>query len=242
MRGRTRRVSAKALTLASVLGLLFSSIRADVQPPATPSFLDRELIAAIAAENATTAERVLDAGADPNATIGEPEDGHALCAATEPGREALLELLLRHGADVDRLYGDNHFFGSPLNCAISNGNLVAFERLIEEGASPGLDVCLFCEPHRNYGPFEAALNSEEFEMAWRLVELGAVGPRERGSLRFSLQETNPFDKVDDPHRLKLIDWLRAQGVYVLPREENPCRSRWYPPMLPPSPHTKKYLC
>ncbi|MBD1268725.1 ankyrin repeat domain-containing protein [Aeromicrobium tamlense] len=93
--------------------------------------LDARLIAAAWDDDVTAARRLIAAGADVNATDDTVQSAH-LIAASE-GRRALLDLTLRHGADLDV---HDSFDGTGVIRAAERGHAWVVGRLLQAGADP----------------------------------------------------------------------------------------------------------
>lgn len=93
--------------------------------------LDARLIAAAWDDDVKAARRLIAAGADVNATDDTVQSAH-LIAASE-GRRALLDLTLRHGADLDV---HDSFDGTGVIRAAERGHAWIVGRLLQAGADP----------------------------------------------------------------------------------------------------------
>lgn len=161
MRARTSTITASALSLALLLAACQSSTddragasaptgSASTAPSSAPSptpsptaarkdplmdldqdELDRRLIAAAWKNDVRAARRLVAAGADVNARDDTVQSAH-LIAASE-GRKSLLDLTLRHGADLDVL---DSFDGTGVIRAAERGHAWIVGRLVKAGADP----------------------------------------------------------------------------------------------------------
>lgn len=93
--------------------------------------LDARLIAAAWDNDVKAARRLIAAGADVNATDDTVQSAHLI--ATSEGRRALLELTLRHGADLDV---HDSFDGTGVIRAAERGHAWIVGRLLRAGADP----------------------------------------------------------------------------------------------------------
>ena len=93
--------------------------------------LDARLIAAAWDNDVTAARRLIAAGADVNATDDTVQSAHLI--ATSEGRRALLDLTLRHGADLDV---HDSFDGTGVIRAAERGHAWIVGRLLRAGADP----------------------------------------------------------------------------------------------------------
>jgi len=98
----------------------------------------RRLLDAILTDDVDEFERAIDDGANVNAVVAKFEKGWSMCAATQPGKEHFLRALLYHGAEPDLVNPHDSAVGLPTVCSMVNGNLAAFDILIEAGADPHL--------------------------------------------------------------------------------------------------------
>jgi hypothetical protein len=143
-RGRVGRLPvAAALTAAVVLVLAIAPVRAVAtasdgnalispqNPAATGSKrLNRALLDASEAGDVAEITKLLDAGADVNATFNG--DGSPLIVASREGHVAAVQLLLDHGADADMgVPGD----GNALIMAAREGHEDVVKLLLDRGAS-----------------------------------------------------------------------------------------------------------
>lgn len=93
--------------------------------------LDARLIAAAWDNDVNAARRLIAAGADVNATDDTAQSAHLI--ATSEGRRALLDLTLRHGADLDV---HDSFDGTGVIRAAERGHAWIVGRLLRAGADP----------------------------------------------------------------------------------------------------------
>ncbi|MFO6451188.1 MULTISPECIES: ankyrin repeat domain-containing protein [unclassified Aeromicrobium] len=93
--------------------------------------LDARLIAAAWDNDVKAARRLIAAGADVNATDDTVQSAHLI--ATSEGRRALLDLTLRHGADLDV---HDSFDGTGVIRAAERGHAWIVGRLLRAGADP----------------------------------------------------------------------------------------------------------
>ena len=189
--------------------------------PGEAGAADRALVEAIAADDVGAARAALDVGASPDAWTGIEPDEMAVCNATRLGREELLELLIARGADVDRQYVEAPLdYGAPLACAIVFGNRAAFDRLLEAGASPDRSLCPDClNASLDTDVLTTAAIAQEYGMMMRLLEL--TPPSEGGlfNVVYTIERRRPPTDPDAARdRQAVIDWLRANGHAVEPRE------------------------
>ena len=79
----------------------------------------------------------LKAGVDPNLEMGNPDGLPGRCTplhlAAYRGDVAILQLLVSHGAAVDKRDGENH---TPLHYAADKSNTLAARKLLKYGADP----------------------------------------------------------------------------------------------------------
>ena len=80
--------------------------------------------------NPAMLETLLEAGADPNATIAEGDA--VILTAARTGRADAIRTLVAHGADVNVTQGAGH---TPLMWAAAEGHLEAMQVLIARGAA-----------------------------------------------------------------------------------------------------------
>lgn len=108
-------------------------------------------------------ERVLEAGANPNAA-GENNRCSALYYALTNNKQtvSIIEALLKAGANPDGVEGETT---PPLYTAVNNKNHAAAEALLKAGANP--------DHAHTYTPLYAALKNNDTHMAQTLVAHGA---------------------------------------------------------------------
>jgi len=152
---RPRRLLVLAATAVSLSLLLASCAAADSAPtgraadatePRSPSpspdgenpyagsaqaELDKKLIAAAWRDDIDAAARLIEAGADVNATDATTQSAYLI--ATSEGSLPLLELVLRNGADVASL---DSWEGTGLIRASERGHAMIVGRLLQEGIDP----------------------------------------------------------------------------------------------------------
>ena len=205
----------------SALALVAAAAGANPGPDEATA-ADRALVDAIAADDVEAARAALDVGASPDAWTGIEAVEMAVCNATRPGRAELLELLIARGADVDRQYVEAPLrYGAPLACAINFGNRAAFDRLLEAGASPDRTLCPDClSASLDTDVLATAAIAREYGMMLRLLEL--TPPSEEGlfNVVFTIERRRPpTDPESLSDREAVIEWLRANGHAVAPRED-----------------------
>ena len=124
--------------------------------------LDRELYEAANSGDFEGVKELLEAGANPSATIDG--DGSPLIGAARSGRGEITKLLLDQGADPNGVVeGD----GSPLIQAAKNGRLDQVRMLIDRGA----DVNLAVDGDEN--PLMNAAEQGSLPIVQLLIEKGA---------------------------------------------------------------------
>jgi ankyrin repeat protein len=159
--------------LAAVVGKIAERESADAE-----HIHSLALFRAVEAGDLAEAERLLDAGADPNertpVTGIETDDYTPLGIATRAGRADIITLLLRKGADPMLAFGLMH--GTALHEASYFGNAPALRALLEFGERddvPPLDL----DPqgaYNGYTPLHDAVWHDHLEAAKMLVEAGAA--------------------------------------------------------------------
>ncbi|KAF3385972.1 Ankyrin repeat and KH domain-containing protein 1 [Talaromyces pinophilus] len=123
-------------------------------------------------------EYLLENGASPNGSEDEGDVGSPLQIACSNGSDAIVELLLQHGADVH--LGRGHA-GSPLNEAAIAGSVPITKRLIEKGAN----VNMIAGHHGT--ALQAAANMGEIDVAECLIKNGADVNIRAGFFKTALQ-------------------------------------------------------
>lgn len=108
-------------------------------------------------------ERILEAGANPNAA-GETNRCSALYYALTNSKQtvSIIEALLKSGANPDGVEGETT---PPLYTAVNNKNHAAAETLLKAGANP--------DHAHTYTPLHAALKNNDLPMAQTLIAHGA---------------------------------------------------------------------
>ena len=148
------------LRLALVLGLLLPRVLA-----AAPAAAPGELADAAARGDLRDVERLILAGADPDAADGF---GHTpLMYAVESGRYDLVEAILETRADPDLSTRGRR---PPLSRAVVQGREDLVVLLLSRGADPNLIADVQGIPE---SPLSLALDRGDFALARRLVESGA---------------------------------------------------------------------
>lgn len=171
-----------------------------------PQVSDEQLVAAVKAGDTAEVERLLEAGADPNAvdnrgyaslalaamygklgiarllldagadvdgTIIDPDNGEQLSALHQAAmlqHNDVAELLIAHGADVNWLWDDEkEGWGTPLHIAALKNNVEMVSRLLDNGADPNLRSKF----SSGTTPLHWALREGNVECAQALLDNGA---------------------------------------------------------------------
>lgn len=161
------------------------------------------LMAAAGAGDAELVRRLLDAGAQPNASvrIGKPrmpEGATALMIAAEGEHIAVMPLLIGRGVDVNARTRSGAFRGeSALSVAVRHGQMEAVTLLLSNGAR----VDLYAIDEKGFArfPLELALTTRRLDIAEQLVAAGSrvdwivpEGPNSGCTLLMQLVDSRPF--------------------------------------------------
>lgn len=157
--------------------------------------VESELRSAVRAPNITLARQALEAGADPNLTVSPPEQTRLLLACIANGHVELVELLLDHGAEVDRIerslppYLSPTIGGPPLFAAVSCDHppevrIQIVRLLVAHGA----------DPRAQYGQFNA------MDIAFHLSDDQTGDLLREYGLPYGAREMAAFNRLDELKR------------------------------------------
>ena len=188
------------------------------------SSVNKEFYDAVLANDVDRAGYLLGKGADVNGLTNLGET--ALTTAARTGCIQMMQLLVKHGARVDRPDGDG---STPLMTAVQRNQAAAIKFLLAHGAAIEKGA------PRGFTPLSLAIEEQQFDAAYALIEAGADVnapasthrltplmvvaselPPEADSLVRVLQEHGPMDIAHAllAHKAKL-DTVDADGVTAL---------------------------
>ena len=158
--------------------------------------------------------RLLEAGADPNLTMGT-SNTTVMHEATWPDDLRFLEAALAHGGDPDVREGNMQWtpvFKSAMNAA---GDVRALKMLIAAGAD--------LEAQDEYGTTVAMLTSKRPDILFELMINGADYHKTYPKGQTLLNKLSTFcdraQPVWKPHCRKVNEWLASQGVELPPPKD-----------------------
>lgn len=129
-----------------------------------------ELFTAIDQHDINLVTKLLAEGADPNAHRTQPPEWRPLGAAIEEiefgGPVEIVQLLIRHGADVNAPYINSKL--TPLHAAMFVGSLEVLELLLKAGADPN------ALSDEDRSPLRFAVEQDDLEMAALFLKYGAA--------------------------------------------------------------------
>ena len=163
-------------------------------------------------------EQYLSEGADPTVWFENSSYGWVYCAATEPGLEDFLQLIIDKGFDVNFRQTDIHPTSSlPLTCAVRFNNLQALEMLVSVGANPAVYMCVDCERRMPLSVLAEATMVSKYDLAIWLLDKGNYSDAQiqtviTGIEMFPVDELNPRNAL----RLELAERIRELGFEVNP--------------------------
>jgi len=201
------------LLLSVVIGLLLTPwALAD-------ELLDEALVFAIVSRDLSKTQSLLAQGADPNAINDEDNSGSAMCRAAQRGMATFMEVLIEHGADVNQWFENAAMFDrTPLACAVSAGNVGAFELLLEAGADVSIELCPTCTQQTGMSMVENAVLSNRNELLWRLLKLDIATERDIETIVYAFENFSAgLRPLDNKVRQRIITWIREQGVEFEPK-------------------------
>lgn len=217
----TAKRSLQVVPLAFVFCMIvFSSSAGFARDP-----LEREVIAteldyalrdALISRDLEQFQHILVQGGDPTVWFENSQYGWVYCAATEPGLEAYLQLIIDKGFDVNFRQTDVHRTASrPLTCAVRFNNLRALEMLVSVGADPAVRLCVTCNRRAPLSVLAEAAMVGKYHLASWLVDKGNYSEAQMktvisGIENFPVDESAP----GNVHRLKLAQLIREQGFEV----------------------------
>jgi len=94
--------------------------------------------AAIKVNNVDIVQELLRLGANPNAREPQYSNDSLLMIASQKGNKAIIDALLKSGANINEYYGYPGFPTSALSCAVRNKHFDAVKALLAAGADPNL--------------------------------------------------------------------------------------------------------
>lgn len=191
---------------------------------------DKALLDAVKANDLKKFNALLEEGADPNRIFGKSPEDWVMCQVTDKGRLDFLKRALSHGGDMNLRNPHTTrstvkaIFSSPLLCSIRLHNDEAFRYLLDQGVDINIKACTECKNARLQGsPITVAEHGNEYEMVYELIERrdGALSDAEIKGLITGIERTTIDENSEaNTWRLKVTDWLLAQGHEVVPWESS----------------------
>jgi len=179
---------------------------------------DGELLRGVLAGSTRTVKDALRQGGNPNRIFGKGFYEWAMCAATQKGREEILDLLIIQGGDPNRVNSPAVFPKKfPLTCALFKRNRKAYDILVNAGADLTIQPCHGCNESARDTLITTALNTSNFDVARELLEILPVTDFDIQALTQTVKNrrTRPGGSLAR-YTLEFVDYLAERGITAVP--------------------------
>lgn len=207
-----------AIALCSLFFFTAAAFGASSKNKITEDSSDGDLLRAVLANSLVDLGKALKEGGDPNRIFGSSAYEWAMCAATLPGNEKVLELLIDNGGNPNLNNSPAAFTKEyPLTCALTKRNRKSYDILVSAGADLTISSCPDCGPGSDDSLILTALYTGNFDVVAELLHLVPVTEADISALKNTVESSHTLrGSPNARYTLEFIDYLAKRGITAVP--------------------------
>ena len=206
--------------IALFVSLLFTAgaCAASKERGTTEESRDGDLLRGVLANSSHAVESAMRSGGNPNRVFGSNFYEWAMCAATEEGREEILELLIDQGGNPNLVNSPAAFPKNyPLTCSLFKQNRKAYDILVTAGADLTIQPCYGCGKNSRDTLITTALNTSNFDVARELLDILPVTEIDIQALKQTVEHRQTLPGSEHArYTLEFVDYLAERGITAVP--------------------------
>jgi len=184
----------------------------------TEESTDGDLLRGVLANSSHAVENAIRGGGNSNRIFGSSFYEWAMCAATEDGKEEILELLIDQGGNPNLVNPPAAFPKKyPLTCSLFKQNRKAYDILLNAGADLTIQPCYGCGENSRDTLITTALNTSNFDVARELLDILPVSEIDIQALKQTVEHRQTLPGSEHArYTLEFIDYLAERGITAVP--------------------------